>query len=72
MKKVFSILTLILVVVLVTAGLIACNDETNGGATYLNPPLVTLNGNVASWEANPNATKFEISMGGSLLRWKTL
>ena len=68
MKKVLPILTLVLVVVLLTAGLIACNDETNGGATYLNPPLVTLNGNVASWEANSNATKFEISMGGSLIK----
>lgn len=67
-KKILPILTLVLVVVLLTAGLIACNDETKGGATYLNPPLVTLNGNVASWQADPNATKFEISMGGSLIK----
>ncbi len=65
-KRILPILTLVLVVVLLTTGLIACNED--GGAKYLNPPFVTLTGNVASWSANEKASSFEISMGGSLIK----
>lgn len=66
MKKriVVSVLILVCLVSLSFVGLVACGDKTN----KLTAPVVTLNGDVASWGEVPNAIGYEISLGGSLLK----
>jgi len=46
----------------------SCDElkEISKSADKLSAPVVTLNGNVASWEADENADKFEISLDGVL------
>ena len=65
MKKKLSTLSfVVLVTLLIFSGLIACNNSTS--PQKLTTPIVTLNDNVATWEANTNADRFEISLDGTL------
>jgi len=72
MKKRLLMLVAVAIALLCTFGLVACGgdgntDDTSGnGPTKLSAPVVTLEGNVAKWEANENADKFEISLDGNL------
>ncbi|MBE6668188.1 MAG: hypothetical protein E7607_07770 [Ruminococcaceae bacterium] len=76
-RKILSFALAIVMILSVLAILSSCDDksanntatsapETTAGAQKLTAPTVTLTGNVATWEANPNADKFEISIGGDL------
>ena len=47
-------------------GLTGCKEETPSAPEKLSAPVVTLTDDVATWNANPNADKFEISVGGKL------
>ncbi len=66
-KKVLSILLVVCMMILGVMGLAACNDDPPPVTPQkLADPVVTLNDNVATWEADSNADKFEISLDGSL------
>ncbi len=66
-KKVLSILLVVYMMILGVMGLTACNDDPPPITPQkLADPVVTLNDNVATWEADSNADKFEISLDGSL------
>ena len=47
-------------------GLAGCDEESFSQAQQLSAPVVTLEGNVAKWEADERADKFEISLNGNL------
>ncbi len=67
MKKGLSLLLVVCVTVLAFISLTACDDRPTGDTPQkLSTPVVTLTENVASWEADSNADKFEISLDGSL------
>ena len=74
MKKVWIIIICaVLLAACVTLSIIFWDDimsifkrDDVGGPTKLTTPTVTLNGRVASWDADPLAEKFEISVNGSL------
>ena len=68
MKKTFITFLLALTVTLFGfAGLMACDSPSQpSGPHKLNAPIVTLNKDVASWSADTNADKFEISLDGNL------
>lgn len=63
MKKRFLSLLLLLLAAILT--LTACNEGENN-LTKLQTPTVVLEGDLATWEADPNADKFEISVDGAL------
>ena len=73
-KRLFTLLLSIVLVTLCAYGLVACDSggdnkpssNDNGEVQKLSTPVVILNGNMAVWEANPNAEKFEISLDGAL------
>ena len=73
-KRILSTLTVMLVLLLTSCVLFSCGGGDGGDnttpsgnqPTKLNAPVVTLSGNAASWEANTNADKFEISFDGNL------
>ena len=71
MKKLF-LLVLSIALALTCLGVMAScggdsgTTQSSGGPTKLSTPVVTLEGNVAKWEANENADKFEISLDGNL------
>ena len=71
MKKLF-LLVLSVALIIASLGLLSsCGGDggtTQGGSTptKLDAPVVTLEGNVARWEANESADKFEISLDGNL------
>ena len=62
-KKLIFLLLTACFLTLTVFGFTSCNTEE---PTKLSAPVVTLSGNVASWEADENADKFEISLDGSL------
>ncbi len=67
MRKILSILFMTCLVFFGAIGLTACGSEGSGEQpSKLNAPVVTLVGNVASWQEDSNADKFEISLSGSL------
>ena len=67
MRKFLSILFMMSLVFFGAIGLTACGSEGGGEQpSKLNAPVVTLVGNVASWQEELNAEKFEISLSGSL------
>jgi len=66
-RKFLSILLVVCMAVSALVGLTACDDEpTSATPQKLSAPVITLTDNVASWEADPNADKFEISLDGNL------
>ncbi len=66
MKKRLLSVILVIVTLFAVMGFIACDTAPKSDPQKLSAPVVTLNGNVASWEANANADKFEISTDGVL------
>ena len=62
MKRIFLTVFALMMVVGCAFSVISCGDEPE----TLSAPVVTLEGNVAKWEANPSAQKFEISLDGAL------
>ncbi len=68
MKKSFITFLLTLLVALFgLVGLTACDNPSSPTTPQkLNAPIVTLTDNVATWEADSNADKFEISLDGNL------
>ncbi|MBE5765453.1 MAG: hypothetical protein E7339_07675 [Clostridiales bacterium] len=66
-KSIVTFLLTLFVAIFGLVGLAACDEPTPPiTPQQLNAPFVTLNGNVASWEVNTNADKFEISLDGNL------
>ena len=65
MKKLFSLLVMLFIISALFASLTACGGGT-AGPQKLDAPVVTLTGNIATWQANPNADKFEISINGTI------
>ena len=64
--KTFIKSTILIVLALVcTLCFIACQPSATQ-PKKLDAPIVTLSGNVVSWEGNQNAERFEISIDGSL------
>ena len=63
-RRLLALLVVVMAVLLL--GLCACGDTEQTPPQKLSAPTVTLNGDVASWEANDKADKFEISIDGSL------
>lgn len=64
--KTFIKSTILIVLALVcTLCFIACQPST-AQPKKLDAPIVTLSGNVVSWEGDQNAERFEISIDGSL------
>lgn len=63
-RRLLALLVAVMAVLLL--GLCACGDTGSTPPQKLSAPTVTLNGDVASWEANSKADKFEISIDGSL------
>ena len=72
-KRVFALLLVACALMLTFIGLTSCTDDgtvptnsTTAAPQKLEAPVVTLSGNVASWAANEQADKFEISLDGTL------
>lgn len=66
-KKLRSLLLVMCIAVIALTGLTACGKDSDPNEPQkLTAPVVSLAGNVASWEANSNADKFEISLDGNL------
>jgi len=70
-KKLFLALISVALILSCLGGFAGCGGDgstTPSGdkPSKLNAPVVTLEGNVAKWEANENADKFEISLDGNL------
>ena len=65
-NKLLASIGLIVVLALILVGLVACS----GGAEpeKLATPVVTLNEDVATWEMNIKAVRFELSINGSILK----
>ena len=59
-------LSLLTVFLFVSCGGGEGTTPSGNGPQKLNAPVVTLNGNIASWTADANADKFEISLDGTL------
>ena len=73
MKKRLLSFLLIMCLLSVIVGLVACDEETNDpsgdvptGPQQLSAPQLTLVNDVASWQADANADRFEISIDGTL------
>ena len=69
-KRLLSFVVLICIVTICAMGLIACagEDGTPGNPQQLAAPTITLDGDTATWEANPKASGYEISVNGSILK----
>ncbi|MBO7156389.1 MAG: hypothetical protein J6V83_03185, partial [Clostridia bacterium] len=69
-KRLTAFLVLACLIIVTATGIIACSGDngTSGNPQQLAAPVVTLNGNTATWEANPKAIGFEVSLNGSLLK----
>ncbi len=66
MKKRLVTLLLSLLTALCVVCVTACNGTPPTTPQKLSAPVVVLNGNLATWQADENADKFEISLGGNL------
>ncbi len=71
MKKsgILTFLALMLTFVLCVFAFVSCKEEDtpkNDKPVALDAPSVSLFNNIALWEANPNAERFEISINGNL------
>ena len=72
-KRIISLLIALCTLLAVFACFTACGSGGDGGNSSdapekLSAPTVTLVGNVASWQTDSNADKFEISLNGNLSR----
>ena len=66
-SKILSILLVVCMALSALVGLTSCdNDKPTTTPQKLSAPVVTLTDNVATWEADSNADKFEISLDGNL------
>ena len=66
-KRLFSLFLVFGLVLFGILGITACDGEKPPVTPQkLTAPTVTLNGNLASWAADANADKFEISLDGNL------
>jgi len=65
-KRIVSLLVALCTLILGFACLTSCGGESGGTPEKLGAPVITLNGNVASWGADSKADKFEISLNGNL------
>ena len=66
-KRLNSLLIVVCIILSALIGLTSCDESPLGAKPQkLSAPIVTLNDNVASWEADANADKFEISIDGEL------
>lgn len=65
MKKFIKSTILLMLALICILCFVACQPSTTQ-PKKLNAPTVTLSGNVASWEGDQNAERFEISIDGSL------
>ena len=64
-RRILSFIALICLVSLTFFGLTSCGDDPKEPEKLV-APIVTLVDDIATWEANPNAEKFEISLSGEL------
>ena len=64
-KRWLSFLLVVGMLLLGLMGFVACNDDPTT-PQKLSTPVITLTENVASWEGDSNADKFEISLDGNL------
>ena len=66
-SKILSILLVVCMALSALVGLTSCDDDSPTATPQkLSAPVVTLTDNVATWEADSNADKFEISLDGKL------
>ena len=66
-QKLVSLMLVIFMMLSALAGFVSCDDDPPATATQkLSAPVITLTENVASWKADSNADKFEISLDGNL------
>ena len=66
-SKILSILLVVCLALSALVGLTSCDDDSPTTTPQkLSTPVVTLTDNVATWEADTNADKFEISLDGNL------
>ena len=65
-KRWFSTWIAVCLTVLVSIALTACGGSSTDTPTKLSAPVVTLTENVASWEQDEHADRFEMSIDGSL------
>ncbi len=71
-KSMISVLLVLCLMLCASLSLSSCENGVGDGgnilptAEKLSAPVVTLNGNTASWDADGNADRFEISVDGSL------
>ncbi len=66
-SKILSILLVVCMALSALVGLTSCDDDSpTTTPKKLSTPVVTLTDNVATWEADSNADKFEISLDGNL------
>ena len=66
-KRLFSLLFVVCITILALVGLTSCDEALPAAKPQkLSTPVVTLTDNVASWGADSNADKFEISLDGNL------
>ena len=65
-RRILSLIALICLMSLTVFGLTSCGDDPVTEPEKLVAPVVTLVDDLATWEANPNAEKFEISLSGEL------
>ncbi|MBQ8840796.1 MAG: hypothetical protein IJ004_05715 [Clostridia bacterium] len=63
-KRFLALLVVVMAVLLL--GLCACGDTESTTPQKLSAPIVTLDGNVASWQSDANADRLEISLDGTL------
>ncbi|MBQ8177898.1 MAG: bifunctional metallophosphatase/5'-nucleotidase [Clostridia bacterium] len=64
MKKSVVLVIVVCILALSLSGLVGCID---GSSKQLDAPIVWMSGNVAIWGEDTNATKFELSLNGSLI-----
>ncbi|MBQ3017117.1 MAG: hypothetical protein IJD79_10095, partial [Clostridia bacterium] len=68
-KKFLSLLLLICITATAVFGLAGCNngdDDITPSPEKLSAPVIVLTDDTATWDADPNADKFEISKNGKL------
>ncbi len=66
-KRLFSLLFVVCITILALVGLTSCDEALPAAKPQkLSTPVVTLTDNVATWSADANADKFEISLDGDL------
>ena len=66
-RRLNSLLIVVCIILSALIGLTSCDESPLGTKPpKLSAPIVTLKGNVASWEADANADKYEISIDGEL------